>query len=203
MKRLIEKNINTSEEYDRIYFERQGRGIDSFDEKRWKQMLTYYRGGRLVDLGCLDSLITVLAKMQYPESECWGIDQASEAIKDMQLMYPSIYWKSEDLNQTHFPANYFSYVTLGEVIEHLEKPELAVKEAIRILRKKGVLVLSTPYNEKHNEVDGERHLWSFDLDDIRTLLSSYGSVKIRLFPRIHIPYTKYHHKNIIAFCTKK
>jgi hypothetical protein len=60
MKRLIENNINTPEEYDRIYSLRSQFPADSQDIKRWKRIMKYYKGGSVVDLGCLDSRIPSL-----------------------------------------------------------------------------------------------------------------------------------------------
>ena len=42
MKRLIRENKNTAQEYNRIFKERQAKGVDSFDMKRWKILLKYW-----------------------------------------------------------------------------------------------------------------------------------------------------------------
>ena len=204
MERLAKENINTSEEYNRKYFERKKEGVDEFDLERWHLLIKYYKKGKLVDLGCLDSLVPILAREKDTQSEIWAIDIAEEALKDMQSQYPSqkIFWQRADIYSTKFPSHYFNYAVAGEVIEHLEKPELFIEETMRILRKKGILALSTPLKEKLGEVDAERHLWSFSIKDVRELLEPYGKVKITTFPILHIPFTKYHHKNIIAYVTK-
>ena len=88
MDRLLEgKGLNNPAEYDRIYFQREKQGVDAFDQKRWKKLLKFYKGGRLVDLGCLDSLVPVFAKEKHKDAEVWGIDVAEEAIKAMRIKY--------------------------------------------------------------------------------------------------------------------
>ena len=203
MERLAKSNINTSEEYSSIYFQRKEKGVDEFDLKRWNLLLRYYKHGRFVDLGCLDSLAPILAKERSPNSEVWALDHAKEALDDMKELYPQVLWQIGDVYKTRFPGLYFQYAIAGELIEHLEKPEKFLEEAFRILKKGGILALSTPLEEKLGEVDAERHLWSYSIDDIRKLLEPYGSVKIKLFPLMHIPFSQYHHKNIIAYTTKK
>lgn len=49
--------------------------------------------------------------------------------------------KAQALN---FKAGQFDCVILQDVIEHLNKPEIAVKEITRVLKKGGVIYLSTP-----------------------------------------------------------
>ena len=202
MERLVQEDNNNDLEYDRIFLQRKKAGIDPFDLKRWNILLRYFRGGRLIDMGCLDSLVPIIAKTKYPKSEVWGIDIAGEALKQMQEEYPDIYYQKADVYHTLFPSNYFSYAVAGELIEHLEDPKRFVIEAMRILKIGGILALSTPKDEKIGEVDADRHLWSFSIQDIRKLLEPHGKTKVKTFPNFHVPFTAYHHKNIIMFCTK-
>lgn len=202
MERLVQENINSPQEYDSIFLQRKEKGVDKFDLKRWELLLKYFKGGRLIDLGCLDSLIPAMAKKDFPKSEVWGIDVSKEALSQMQVQHPEVYYEPMDVYKTSFPSGYFSYAVAGELIEHLENPKEFIEEAFRILKTDGILALSTPLEEKKGEVDAHRHLWSFKIQDIRDLLSPYGNVKFNIFPKFHIPLTTYHHKNIIAWTTK-
>lgn len=203
MKRLAQKNINTGEEYDRIFEVRKGTGVDDFDFKRWHKLLKYFKGGRLIDLGCLDSLIPGIAKEKFPKSEIWGIDIAEQALIEMQRKFPFAYYEKMDVYDTKFPSGYFSYAVAGELIEHLEDPERFFKEAFRILKSGGVMAVSAPFEEHYGDVDSDRHIWSYSIEDIRDLMNPYGSVKIKLMGSQYFPVYRYHHKNIIAYCTKK
>lgn len=203
MKRLSEKNINTNEEYNRIFFERQEKGVDSQDKRRWKKLLKYYKGGKLIDLGCLDSQI-----WKYSRGLYLGIDIAEEAIIQMQFDTEDkedVYFEVRDLYDTKFPDNYFDYAVLGEVIEHLEKPEEAIKEAVRILKKGGTLAISTPLEEEKEAgaVDSERHLWSFNVDDLTGWLKPYGEVKSQILGSEYFPLYKYHWPSLLAYLKKK
>ena len=204
MKRLAKKNINTKEEYDRIFKVRQEKGVDEFDLRRWECLVRYFRGGRLIDLGCLDSHVPILAKTKYPRSEVWGIDIAEKSIKELEKKYPAIYYAVQDIYDTEFPTGYFSYSVAGEVIEHLEKPEKFLEEAMRITKPGGVFVLSTPLGEtKAGEVDGERHLWSYNVEDMHTLLGKYGKVKIKILRSKYFPKYTYSFPTLVAWCFKK
>lgn len=204
MRRLIEgTGKNSPEEYDQVFLKRQENDPDDFDVKRWRQLLYYYRGGKLIDLGCLDSLVPSIAHHWYPKSEIWGIDLAKEALKQMKEKFPFVYYQEMDVYKTDFPNNYFDYAVAGEIIEHLEDPEKFIKEAFRILKVDGMLALSTPLKELLGGVDQYRHLWSFELEDIRKLLSPYGKVKIYTLGSQFFPWYRYSHDIILAYMVKK
>ena len=206
MQKLTDQSeLNNAESYDQIYSDRLEKGLDSQDLRRWKKLLKHYRGGRLIDMGCLDSLIPEMAYQKSPKAEIWGIDLSSAAIVDMQCRFPYLYFSVADVYSTKFPSNYFEYVVAGELIEHLERPTDFIFEAMRILRPGGILALSTPKEEakEPGAVDVDRHLWSFTEKDIEELLSVYGSVRMETLGSEYFPKYKYHWPSLLAFVKKK
>lgn len=204
MKRLIDgMGRNSPEEYSAIFVARTLAGTEERDIKRWNKLIKFYRGGRFLDLGCLDSLASVFIKERFPKEEVWGLDYAIEAVEEMRRRYPYIYYQQGDVYDTKFPDNYFSYITAGELIEHLDDPTKFVKEAFRILKKGGTLALSTPLEETgHGEVDGERHLWSFSIDDMDMLLGPYAKVTVKIMGSEYWPKYKYYFPTLIAYAQK-
>lgn len=202
MERLATKNINSAKEYNRIYKIRAEKEPDQFDIRRWNLLLKFYHRGRLIDLGCLDSLVPILAKAIHPRAEIWGLDIASEALEEMQMKYPKILYHQGDLYDTKFRDGYFDYVVLGEVLEHLERPQDAINEAFRILKYKGTLAISVPLNEaiEPGAVDHERHLWSFTHQDLIKLVSPYKP-QFKVLGSQFKPY-KYHFPNLICWVKK-
>lgn len=205
MKRLIAgSGKNSPEEYNDIFYQRQKKGVDEFDLRRWRKLLKYYHGGQLIDLGCLDSLVLPLARKKYPFDLMVGIDRVSGALEEMQKRFPSIRFHCQDLYNLYVNQD-FDYAVMGEIIEHLEQPQDAIKEAFRILKSGGILALSTPFNEavERGAVDGERHIWSFDVQDIRELLKPYCSqIKFKILGSRYFPRYKYHFPNLLAYGTK-
>ena len=203
MERLTEHNTNTAAEYNRIFHDRKKAGIHWNDARRWKRLLKFYRGGTLLDIGTLDSFVPIYAKAKHPESEIVAVDIADEAVQAMAHQYPDIDYRVEDLYHLSFPDGHFSYVVLGEVLEHLEQPKDAIAEAARVTGK-GYLAISTPLSE-HRErgaVDGDHHLWSFAMQDIITMLKSYGRVSTALLGSRYFPSYKYAWPTIIAYCKR-
>jgi 2-polyprenyl-3-methyl-5-hydroxy-6-metoxy-1,4-benzoquinol methylase len=202
MTRLAQKNINTPEEYDRIYRLRAEKVPDSQDLRRWRKLLRYYRGGNLVDLGCLDSLIIPMANENPKHGYLHGFDQTPEAIEDMAKKYRYAYFNTGDLYETGYGTGMWDYVVAGEVIEHLDDPQRFIHEAMRLVKSGGVFALSTPLNETEaGEVDKERHLWSYSRQDIHNLLEPYGEVVTTRLGSEWFPY-KYHFPTVIGYCFK-
>lgn len=195
--------MNSSEAYEKIFLE--NRIPQPMDILRWEQLFSKYKGGKLIDLGCLHSLIPLWAKKQYPEAEVWGLDQAEKAIKELAEAEPDIHYTHGDACDTGFPNNYFDYVVAGELIEHLEDPKAFFKEVFRILKPGGVLALTTPKEETEaGEVDQFRHLWSYSKRDLEALVAPYvRKAKIGSIPSWVRRRIKYHHPYLIMWATKK
>ena len=202
MKRIQQKNINSIEEYNRIFSERADYSYSLFDFKRWKTILKYFRGGDLIDLGCFDSNLCQFAKEMYPNANVWGLDFADKVIDYMQKQFPAIKYIVGDVFNIPFKDETFNYVTAGELLEHLEHPEVFIKEAIRILKPGGILALSTPLKETGvGEVDEKRHIWSISEQDVFDLCKSFGIVQMKVLRSERNPY-KYHFPVICAFVQK-
>jgi SAM-dependent methyltransferase len=96
--------------------------------------------GRLLDLGCATGLFLEVAKGRG--WEIYGVEFSDFAIPIAQNtlgieIHPT-------LVEARFDTDYFDVVTGWEYIEHLAKPRRELEEIRRILRKDGLLALSTP-----------------------------------------------------------
>ena len=205
MQRLLQSSEkNSPEEYDKIYLARKEGGPDEFDVRRWKRLVRHYHGGKLLDMGCLDSLVPQIAHEKYPKDEIWGLDLAPETISDMQERFPFANFVVGDVYKTLFPQRSFDYVVAGELMEHLEDPQKFLQEVFRILKRGGTLALSVPKEEalEKGAVDGDRHLWSFSEDDMYEMLEPYGYVTVETLGSKFFPVYRYAWPSLIAYCRK-
>lgn len=207
MQRLTQQsNLNSPQAYDAIFQERQKKGVDEHDVRRWKRLLKHYHGGNIADLGCLDSEILEMLNDDDKENY-WGIDYAEEAIKEMNKKHGNFY-EVGDVYKIKHGDSLFDYAILGEVLEHLEDPEAAIKEAMRLLKPGGVLAISVPFNEKiePGAVDGDRHLYSFDKTDMKKLLNKYSKkIEMGVVGSRYWPIWKYRYcfPSLVTFAWKK
>jgi len=89
-----------------------------------------------------------------------------------------------DLTKLEFGNDYFSTTLCMEVIEHINKPETALDELARTLKKNGTLIISTPNknamkNEFTNAPNNPFHLFEFDKWELENfLLKKFSNVEI-------------------------
>ena len=207
MKRMVkDSGLNSPQEYDAIYKQREQKGRDVHDMRRWGKMLKYFSHGSLIDLGCLDSGIVDLVKNRK-DTTYTGIDVAEEAIIQQKKKYKdfqNVDFMAIDLYETPFQDEAFDYAVLGEVIEHLEEPQKAIDEDMRILKPEGMLAISTPLEEEREPgaCDLHRHIWSFSKDDLEIMLSPWGKAELFVIGSQYFPTYKYAWPTLIGFCKK-
>jgi len=97
----------------------------------------------LLDIGCNE--FTILLKRVFPHYEIHAIDKTSQWQET--LLFSHIQFKTCDLSKGNlpYPDNYFNVILLNEVMEHLPiHPSIVLREISRILKRKGILILTTP-----------------------------------------------------------
>lgn len=95
--------------------------------------------GKVLDLGCGEGDYAKRLKDLGFNVIAGDIDIARFRYKN------EIEFKHCDITkEVPFPADYFDYVLLMEVIEHLRNPYVVMPEINRIIKKNGSLILSTP-----------------------------------------------------------
>ncbi|MGA2387233.1 MAG: class I SAM-dependent methyltransferase [Candidatus Bathyarchaeia archaeon] len=78
------------------------------------------------------------------------------------------------------PDGKFDVIVCTEVLEHTLNPFSAIKEIFRLLKPKGVLLLTVPFNFRiHGPLPD---CWRFSEYGLRALLSEFSSVEIKSLP---------------------
>ena len=75
-----------------------------------------------------------------------GVDWAAATVKAVLEKFPDLPISKADVKKLEVPDNYYSgYISLG-VVEHLiEGPQAILREAHRVLKPRGVALISIPY----------------------------------------------------------
>ncbi len=96
--------------------------------------------GNLLDVGCANGEFLFLAKKHGFNS--YGVE-ANTYTADI-AMSNGLNVFNGTLEEKNFEDNYFSVIYLGDIIEHVVDPVALLKECKRILKKEGIIVISTP-----------------------------------------------------------
>jgi 2-polyprenyl-3-methyl-5-hydroxy-6-metoxy-1,4-benzoquinol methylase len=113
---------------------------------RQRHVLELIEGASVVDIGCYaGNFVSEVAKC-FPGKSIVGIDYFEDNIKIAKLVFPALAcrFRRMSIYQLEFEDGSFDCVTLQEVLEHLEGAAQAVKGINRILKPKGVLIVSVP-----------------------------------------------------------
>ena len=97
-------------------------------------------GRRILDVGC--GLGTYVKKMRDFSQEVYGVDVDPEKVAEASRTLPNI--RLAPAEKLPFPDGFFDVVLLHEVIEHVEDDRQAVREARRVIREGGRIVIFAP-----------------------------------------------------------
>lgn len=96
----------------------------------------------VLDVGCGDGAISSLIR-NITEAKIYGVDISEKHC--MRARERGIMVKQADLEQgIPYEDNLFDLVFAGEVIEHLKDPDFFLQEIYRVLKKNGIVVITTP-----------------------------------------------------------
>lgn len=133
---------------------------------------TYMRRGIVLDAGCGDGLLSFM--MQKAGFTVHAVDAASSCIQFIRSKVKSkrisgLLAQKASLLDLPFKNNYFDGITCGEVLEHISADEKVIQEFFRVLKPRGVCVITTP---------GKPALWH-EVDDISGHVRRYTNAELR------------------------
>jgi SAM-dependent methyltransferase len=123
----------------------------------------YFRG-RVLDVGCGLCLFTKIRKN-------WSFrivagDFVPAQVEERKKERPDIRWTAFDAAAPPFKPGSFDGLFAGEILEHLPRPEEALREWNRLLKPGGTLILTTPNRERRtNRLNREN--WPYSPDHLR------------------------------------
>ena len=177
MERIKAENLNSPEEFDKLWLDDMKSNRRQFDLYRFRALMEGVKG-RVIELGCGCSEFLSFMKNHYPAVEAWGLDYSKFAISYMPMIDPQIKWILGNALDTKLPAAHFDCVLAGELIEHLDQPEKLVAEMARICKPGGFIRISTLLPQLQDS--DIYHVWRFSHEDLRNLFSPAGIVTIKV-----------------------
>jgi SAM-dependent methyltransferase len=97
-------------------------------------------GRRILDVGC--GLGTYVKKMRDFSEEVYGVDVDPEKVAEASQTLPNI--QIAPAEKLPFADGFFDVVLLHEVIEHVEDDRQSIREAHRVIKRGGRIVIFAP-----------------------------------------------------------
>lgn len=165
------KNYGRNDYLSPITIKRYNEILDSFEPAR--------KTNRLLDVGCGIGYFLEVAKKRGWEVH--GTEFTDQAIEICQSK--GINMKKGVLNPQNYPAESFDVITSFEVIEHINTPTTEINNMQSLLRKEGLLYITTPnfnstlrylLGEKYNVICWPEHLSYYTPSTLKKLLVNQG-----------------------------
>ena len=137
----------------------------------------------ILDVGCGSGWF-LAALSKSGSRRLYGIDLSrAQYLKGSRDRLPAEVFLEGDAYSIPFRDETVDVVIMAEILEHLERPELALKDAARVLRPGGRLIVTVPSEEKirytlcihcNRKTPINAHLHVFDIQRVKALLEGAG-----------------------------
>lgn len=100
--------------------------------------------GKVLDVGCGGGVFTRGIKYYRKNLDLWGIDISQKSIEFAKGISENVNFVLGSAYKLPFKDNSFDAAVSFDVLEHLDKPTLAIREIKRVLKPRGIFHLVTP-----------------------------------------------------------
>ena len=151
---------------------------------------------KVLEIGCGDGALCGLLYKKF-KYEITGIDPSSEGIQYCQEQFKLLNYKGSfrvcEGYDFPFETGSFDAILCCDVIEHLQQPEAMVSEIHRLLKPKGLAIMTTPVRTNEYPTD-KFHVMEFFPDQLVDLCrKSFGTPYKRLLTHPVIWFELYIH----------
>jgi 2-polyprenyl-3-methyl-5-hydroxy-6-metoxy-1,4-benzoquinol methylase len=153
--------------------------------------------GRLLDIGCGDG--NFARHMANRGWDVTGLDPALSQGSVEMVALGRLSLQSHGL--ADLPADQlFDVITLWDVVEHVEKPDQLIEQAVAYLAPGGILVAETGNFQSAGRIDSQGTWWNFQMDhrwyfappQLRAMMTQAGLHRIELDDKVLRPWWKGH-----------
>lgn len=107
-----------------------------------KKLLKEVKFDNCLDIGCASGFMLSEIAKAFPGPEYIGVDIYDKAIEHAKQTYPNLKFKVSSAETLPFRDATFDLILFYETIEHVEHPEVCLRELRRVLKKNGTLILT-------------------------------------------------------------
>lgn len=154
-------------------------------------------GTRVLDVACGTGLLCRKIKESLPATRVLGVDFAEYTLEQNRQRDRAlgIEYRCVDIRHSlRAVEGSFDVVTMCEILEHLEKPEAVVSDALSLLKSGGRFILTCPHDDA---IPDPEHLRCWGHDEVFHLLAPYSDT----ISFMHFP-PPYFHIWMLVYLTK-
>lgn len=186
-----------------------------FSRIKW-DIIEFVRDGdnKILEIGCGEGNSGKALKEQGKAVEVVGVEKVPEIAEIAKTKIDKVICSDVEVVKLPFSKEYFDYVIMGDVLEHLYDPWKVVSELRQYLKRGGYVIASIPnirnwrivrdvilkgeWKYSHEGILDDTHLRFFTKKSMISLFESRDFVVSRIIPRFKfLPRSK--HKTINKF----
>jgi len=173
MKKLYDKNINTSEYWEKYKGLKYQSDVRKTGELRYLEVLKYInKDSRILDIGCnFGDFLKYMTENKVKFADYSGLDFSIPAIERAKKEFSEREWILGDCQTIEIEKDKYNVILTMQMLEHIDNPEEILKKVFNILKENGKIIITVP-NE--TRIRHESHFWSFDKEDLKKMLYSAG-----------------------------
>lgn len=155
--------------------------IDSFLRGRYQVVIHLLtrtginQDSNVLEVGCGDGALSGLIYQNF-RCELTGVEPSQDGIRFCREMFKRHQFRGTfEISEGYtfnFPDNHFDHIVLADVIEHLQHPDLMLRELKRLLKPGGYLVVTTPVRSSEHPED-KMHVREFYPEELMMLCKPY------------------------------
>lgn len=139
-----EKNMTSEEEFYQGHYGEMSSETLPPRLIKVREIFSKYRARRILDIGMGDGGFSVILKEAVDAEEIYGVDISEKAVQIANKKSIKAFKVNLNIDSLPFKDEYFEAIHCGEIIEHLFDPDHLLDELYRVLKKKGILVITSP-----------------------------------------------------------
>ncbi len=179
----MKKDISKKKLYEEVGREfRQDKLLDNYHHFRRMNIVTNFmksldKNLKVLDLGCGDGWQTNIYGKFF---DVTGLDISEVRIKRARNNFPDRKFITGDIYNLELKQKSFDVVLMSELIEHLEEPERALRQAYTVVKDSGYVVIDTPSRSNLTDMFlrllGRNPMWGLTID--KTHVAFYSQQEV-------------------------
>ena len=130
----------TAKEYDKWHIETKSAKIsDAWNFANLKKFVANNKIHKTLDLGCGTGRLS--NSLLQISDQVYGVDVSTEVLKIAKKKYPKLKLSQAEVTDLPYQDNYFDLIIINGSLHHFFAVEETLKEAYRVLKSGGLLVI--------------------------------------------------------------